>query len=129
MLNFFFAASSSLANVFRSGIFSGAALGCARGSVRHSTGGGADDGGAYGAAAQGTATHAAAQCGAAPAAAHGAQKRGDGGARPRDGGVRLSGQRDTAARQPAVGGGGQGHGAGGQWERGGRRKREVGIRV
>ena len=85
----------------------------ARGSVRRSTGGGAEDGGAYGAAAQGTATPAAAQCGAAPAAAHGAQQQGDGGARPRDGGVRLSGQRDTAARQPAVGGGGQGHGAAG----------------
>ena len=74
--------------------------------LRRSTGGGAEDGGSYGAAAQGTATHAAAQCGAAPAAAQGAQQCGDGSARPRDGGVRLSGQRDTAARQPAVGGGG-----------------------
>ena len=60
MLNFFFAATSSPVNVFPGGIFYGAALGGVRGAVRRSTGGGAEDGGAYGAAAQGTATHAAA---------------------------------------------------------------------
>jgi len=123
MLNFFFAATSSPANVFPGGIFSGAALGGARGSVRRNTCGGAEDGGAGDGDAYGGPVRRSTGSGARRTTAWG------GGARPRDGGVRLSGQRDTAARQPAVGGGGQGHGGGGQWERGGRRKREVGIRV